>query len=160
MSANRIIGPFWIESCGETTTVNKERYIAVLEKFMKVLGRTGAGGDQGSWWFEQDGASPHTSRLTLITWLEDRSGDRISRKTRRGWPPHSPDLTPLNFFLWGYLKSKVYAGDPQNLDQLNHGIISEVRRINCETCAKVLCEVGKKANMCPSRKGALFKHLL
>jgi hypothetical protein len=24
------------------------------------------------------------------------------------WPPCSPDLTPLNFFLWGYMQSLVY----------------------------------------------------
>ena len=26
------------------------------------------------------------------------------------WPPRSPDLSPLDFFLWGYLKNKVYSG--------------------------------------------------
>ncbi|KAL4126744.1 hypothetical protein QTP88_010953 [Uroleucon formosanum] len=25
------------------------------------------------------------------------------------WPPRSPDLTPLNFYFWGYMKQKVYA---------------------------------------------------
>jgi hypothetical protein len=24
------------------------------------------------------------------------------------WPPHSPDLTPLDFFLRGYMRSLVY----------------------------------------------------
>jgi hypothetical protein len=24
------------------------------------------------------------------------------------WPPHSPDLTPLDFFLWGYMQSLMY----------------------------------------------------
>jgi hypothetical protein len=24
------------------------------------------------------------------------------------WPPHSPDLTPLNFFLWGHMQNLVY----------------------------------------------------
>ena len=28
------------------------------------------------------------------------------------WPPRSPDLTPYDFFLWGYLKSKVYTSPP------------------------------------------------
>jgi hypothetical protein len=27
------------------------------------------------------------------------------------WPPHSPDLTHLNSFLWGYVKSKVNTMD-------------------------------------------------
>ncbi|GBN71564.1 hypothetical protein AVEN_99090-1 [Araneus ventricosus] len=25
------------------------------------------------------------------------------------WPPRSPDLTPCYFFLWGYVKDKVYV---------------------------------------------------
>ena len=81
MSVGGIRGPFWLENgCGKTTTVNKERYIAILEKFVEELGST-CGGDQGSWWFQQDGASPHTSKLTLA-WLEDHFGDRtISRTT-------------------------------------------------------------------------------
>jgi hypothetical protein len=24
------------------------------------------------------------------------------------WPPRSPDLTPLDFFLWGYMQSLLY----------------------------------------------------
>jgi hypothetical protein len=24
------------------------------------------------------------------------------------WPPRSPDITPLDFFLWGYVKDIVY----------------------------------------------------
>jgi hypothetical protein len=25
------------------------------------------------------------------------------------WPPHSPDLTPRDFFLWGYTKEEVFV---------------------------------------------------
>jgi len=25
------------------------------------------------------------------------------------WPPRSPDITPLDFFLWGYVKDKVFS---------------------------------------------------
>jgi hypothetical protein len=25
------------------------------------------------------------------------------------WPPHSPDATPCDFFLWGYVKDQVYV---------------------------------------------------
>ena len=24
------------------------------------------------------------------------------------WPPRSPDITPVDFFLWGYVKEKVF----------------------------------------------------
>ncbi|GBO25134.1 hypothetical protein AVEN_206834-1 [Araneus ventricosus] len=34
------------------------------------------------------------------------------------WPPRSPDLNPLYFFLWGYIKQRVYATTPPTLQEL------------------------------------------
>jgi len=31
------------------------------------------------------------------------------------WPPPSPDLSPLDFFLWGYFKNLVYAEKIRNI---------------------------------------------
>ncbi|GFX93671.1 uncharacterized protein TNCV_1588481 [Trichonephila clavipes] len=60
-------------------------------------------------WFQQDGATCHTARAT-IDLLKDTLGDRlISRFGPVNWPPRSCDLTPLDYFLWGYVKSLVYA---------------------------------------------------
>ncbi|GBN05744.1 hypothetical protein AVEN_46340-1 [Araneus ventricosus] len=30
------------------------------------------------------------------------------------WPPRSPDLTLCDFFLWGYVKDKVYVPNANN----------------------------------------------
>ncbi|GFU54188.1 uncharacterized protein TNCV_3618451 [Trichonephila clavipes] len=46
------------------------------------------------------------------------------------WPPRSCDLTPLDYFLWGYVKSLVYADKPQTLDLLEdniHRVIADIR---------------------------------
>ncbi|GFT40606.1 uncharacterized protein TNCV_3007821 [Trichonephila clavipes] len=57
--------------------------------------------------FQQDGATCHTARAT-IDLLKDTFGDRlISRFGPVNWPPSSCDLTPLDYFLWGYVKSLV-----------------------------------------------------
>ena len=42
------------------------------------------------------------------------------------WPPRSPDLTPLDFFLWGHLQSKVYVTPPRDLDDLEARIRAEI----------------------------------
>ena len=39
--------------------------------------------------------------------------------------PRSPDLTPCDFFLWGYLKNKVFTTSPENIDVLRQRIIEE-----------------------------------
>ncbi|GFU39882.1 uncharacterized protein TNCV_3840361 [Trichonephila clavipes] len=69
-------------------------------------------------WFQQDGATCHTARGT-IDLLKYTFGDRlISRFGPVNWPPRSCDLTPLDYFLWGYVKSLVYADKPQKRDHL------------------------------------------
>ncbi|GFT53992.1 DUF4817 domain-containing protein [Trichonephila clavipes] len=81
-------------------------------------------------WFQQDGATCPTARAT-IDLLKDTSGDRlISRFGPVNWPPRSCDLTPLDYFLWGYVKSLVYADKPQTLDHLEdniHRVIADIR---------------------------------
>ncbi|GFY27555.1 putative LOC100569746 [Trichonephila clavipes] len=55
-------------------------------------------------WLQQDGATCHTARAT-IDLLKDTFGDRLnSRFGPVNWPPRSFDLTPLDYFLWGYVK--------------------------------------------------------
>ena len=34
------------------------------------------------------------------------------------WPARSPDLNPLGFFLWGHLKTLVYATPEEHVDDL------------------------------------------
>ncbi|KAJ4447322.1 hypothetical protein ANN_09326, partial [Periplaneta americana] len=46
------------------------------------------------------------------------------------WPPRSPDLTTTDFFLWGYLKYRVYATRTQTLDDLKHNITQEIQANN------------------------------
>ncbi|GBP08000.1 hypothetical protein EVAR_71286_1 [Eumeta japonica] len=38
------------------------------------------------------------------------------------WPPTFCDVTPLDYFLWGYIKSLVYADKPQTLNHLKDNI--------------------------------------
>ncbi|GFT05315.1 hypothetical protein TNCV_123441 [Trichonephila clavipes] len=63
--------------------------------------------------------------------LKDTFGDRlISRFGPVNGPPRSCDLTPLDYFMWGYVKSLVYADKPQTLDHLEDNIrrvIADIR---------------------------------
>ncbi|GFT67020.1 putative DD41D transposase [Trichonephila clavipes] len=81
-------------------------------------------------WIQQDDETYHTDRAT-INLLKDTFGDRlISRFGPVNWPRRSCDLTPLDYFLWGYVKSLVYADKPQTLDQLDnniHRVIADIR---------------------------------
>ncbi|GFX73936.1 uncharacterized protein TNCV_397471 [Trichonephila clavipes] len=82
-------------------------------------------------WFQQDGATCHTARAT-IDLLKDTFGDRlISRFGPVNWPPRSCDLTPLDYFMWGYVKSLVYADKPQTLDHLEFAVLLPIYGHKC-----------------------------
>ena len=49
------------------------------------------------------------------------------------WPQRSPDLTVPDFFLWGYLKSKVCSNRPTDLHTLKGNIWEEIANISEET---------------------------
>ncbi|GFT58873.1 astacin-like metalloprotease toxin 1 [Trichonephila clavipes] len=89
-------------------------------------------------WFQQDGATCHKARAT-IDLLKDTFGDRIiSRFGPVNWPPRSCDLTPLDYFLWGYVKSLVYADKPQTLDHLEDNIRRVIADIGPQMLEKVI----------------------
>ncbi|PRD29339.1 UNVERIFIED_CONTAM: hypothetical protein NCL1_29702 [Trichonephila clavipes] len=59
-------------------------------------------------WFQHDGAPAHVC-APVRDWLDNAHPNRwIGRQSPVLWPPLSPDLTPLDFFLWGHLKELVH----------------------------------------------------
>ncbi|GFT04133.1 DUF4817 domain-containing protein [Trichonephila clavipes] len=88
--------------------------------------------------FQQDGATCHTACAT-IDLLKDTLGDHlISHFGHVNWPPKSCDLTPLDYFLWSYVKSLVYADKPQALDHLEDNIRRVIADIRPQMLEKVI----------------------
>ncbi|GFW59989.1 transposable element Tc3 transposase [Trichonephila clavipes] len=78
------------------------------------------------------------ARATIYL-LKDTFGDRlISRFGPVNWPPRSCDLTPLDYFLWGYVKSLVYVDKPQTLDHLEDNIRRVIADIRPQMLEKVI----------------------
>jgi hypothetical protein len=71
-------------------------------------------------WYMHDGAPAHFS-LAVRDVLNNTYHDRwIGRGGPTAWPPRSPDLNPLDFYLWGHLKALVYAAPLDNEEALHH----------------------------------------
>ncbi|GFU74497.1 DUF4817 domain-containing protein [Trichonephila clavipes] len=134
--AGGIIGPYFFKSDeGHNVTVNGDRYRAMITNFFIPELNTH---DVQEPWFQQDGATCHTARAT-IDLLKDTFGDHlISRFGPVNWPPRSRDLTPLDYFLWGYVKSLVYADKPQTLDRLEDIIRRVIADIRPQMLEKVI----------------------
>lgn len=104
-------------------------------------------------WFQQDGAPAHLARETLAMLRQYFPGRLISKFGDLNWPPRSPDLTAPDFFLWGYLKERVYLNDPKTLEDLKANIIREVDLITAEMLQSVMQSALERARVCESNAG-------
>ncbi|GFW62095.1 DUF4817 domain-containing protein [Trichonephila clavipes] len=107
-------------------------------------------------WFQQDGTTCHTARATIYL-LKYTFGDRlISRFGPVNWPPRSCDLTPLDYFLWGYVKSLVYADKPQTLDHLEDNIRRVIADIRPQMLEKVIENWTSRLDYIRARRGNIY----
>ena len=81
---------------------------------------------------QQDGATLHFC-LDVRCWLKDILPHRCIGRSAHGglmfspWPAQSPDLTPCDYFLWGYVKDKVFVPpQPVSISDLKNRIIAAV----------------------------------
>lgn len=113
--------------------------------------------------YQHDGAPAH--RAAAVTnhlnayfrgrWIGNNGG--LVR-----WPPRSPDLTPLDFSIWGRLKAYVYDEEMRNVNQLREKIVRGCNEIRAgegvlwETTNSVL----SRATLCLENNGGHFQNYL
>jgi hypothetical protein len=106
-------------------TVNSARYVEMLNNFLlPELHRRRV--NMRQMWFQQYGATAHTERATMHVVRGMFPQHVISRFGDILWPPRSPDLSICDYFLWGYLKAKVYNNKPHNMQELKNSIRQEI----------------------------------
>ncbi|GFR65634.1 histone-lysine N-methyltransferase SETMAR [Elysia marginata] len=144
-SAKKIMGTvFWdsrvvlmFETLQPGETINAARYCQTLDKLREAVRRKRPGQLTNGVILPQDNATAHSARVTQ-GWLEKYGWEILPH------PPHSPDLAPSDYHLFGPLKSELagkrFDDDEelvdhvrkwlQNLDGsfLREGIYSMVRR--------------------------------
>ncbi|GBN28602.1 hypothetical protein AVEN_170188-1 [Araneus ventricosus] len=74
------------------------------------------------------------------------------------WPPRSPDLNPLDFFLWGCIKQRVYATPPPKLQELRNRITDSCASVSPAMLYNVQREVQSRVEMCIVAEGQHFEH--
>ena len=106
------------------------------------------------WWF-QDGAPCHRWGVVSNRLRELFGNQVVALNHDPEWPPRSPDLTPCDFFLWGYLKQRVYATPPPDIETLRRRIIDECNILRNEP-QKILRSIDamrRRAQRCIDRNG-------
>ena len=84
----------------------------------------------------------------------------ISNKTPNIWSPHSPDLNPPDYYLWGFLKDNVYVNHPTTIAALKTEITNVIKGIPRETCQRVIQNFKKRIATCLERNGGHLEHVI
>ena len=108
----------------------------------------------------QDGAPPHFG-LGVRQWYDETFPDHwIGRRGSVEWAPRSPDLNPLDFSVWGYLKAKVYGTKIRDRDHLHHRIAAEYRAISPEMVSNILENLVTRLHLCLENGGNHFENIM
>ena len=76
------------------------------------------------------------------------------------WPPCSPDATPCDFFLLGYIKDQVYVPPlPTSISELKVRIRTAIETITADMLQTVWNELDYRVYVCRITKGAHIEHL-
>ena len=92
-----VIGTYFFKNDdGTNVTANSEYYgHMITDLFLTAIEEY----DLKNMWFQQDGATCHTTRANMALLQETFPGLVISRRSDTNWPPRSCDLTSLDFFV-------------------------------------------------------------
>lgn len=150
---NRIIGPFFING-----TLNGQKYVNLLqENILPALENL----NFHQPWFQQDGAPPHyflPAREIINEYFPNRW---IGRGGPIRWPARSPDLTPMDFFYWPKLKSRVYNHIPiTTVDELKRRIVEASNEITPLEIQNSVNEFYNRVGYCLAENGNIFEQLL
>ena len=111
--------------------------------------------------FQHDGAPPHYSLAVRNYLLSLFPSDRIiGRGFSHCWPPRSPDLNPLDFYLWSVVKSRVFFNyQPQNIHDLKSRIKLVIENLDQEELRRSVLHLPTRLQWLLENEGNVFEHL-
>jgi len=78
----------------------------------------------------------------------------IGRDFPTPWPPRSPDITPLNFFLWRYVKDKVFSTPVLDITNLKERITDAFATVTEDMLENTWRETDYRLDVLRATKGA------
>lgn len=150
---NRIIGPYFFDG-----NINGQNFLEFLNNQLTDEIDEMPLAERVNLYFQLDGCSVHNSRI-VKEWLNNhfpnhwigRGSDLIE------WPPRSPDLTILDFFLWGILTQKVYRTRPTNRAELMQRIRQACAEITVQQIRNSVNNIRKRYDKCIELNGGLVE---
>lgn len=151
MTCRRILGPIFLEG-----SLTGDRYLRYLQNEIRDFTQ-----NQPNIIWQQDGAPPHNARQ-VREYLDATYATWIGTHGPIAWPPRSPDLNPLDFFLWGTLKQKIYGDGSNTLESLQNKIETQIRELNTnfQELQTVRNNFLKRMRLCVQHNGSHFEQFL
>ncbi|GBM49949.1 hypothetical protein AVEN_22461-1 [Araneus ventricosus] len=69
------------------------------------------------------------------------------------WPPRSPDITPLDFYLWGYVKQHVFSERINDINHLKQRITDVIHSVTPDVLTRVWEELDYRLDVCRATYG-------
>lgn len=154
---NFLIGPYQLPQ-----RLNGEQYLQFLENDLLYLLDDIPLNIRHNMWYMQDGAPAHFA-VPVRNHLNQRFPHRwIGRGSEFPWPPRSPDINPLDFYLWGHMKDLVYGDESNTREELEQKIQEAAIVIgdNQNIFLNVRRHLLKSLRKCIEVNGGHFQHLL
>ncbi|GBN62121.1 hypothetical protein AVEN_124065-1 [Araneus ventricosus] len=106
------------------------------------------------------GSGTYGSNITVKQYLVEEFGEHIiGYGNFQEWPPRSPDLTPMDFFLCGYLKQQMYATPPSTtLQDLQRHVAHACANVTSAMQHRVQRDIQARIQMCVVADGEKFEH--
>lgn len=149
-----IIGPYFFDA-----NVSADTYSEMLTDYLlPELARLGY--DSTEICYMHDGAPAHKAAIVRQCLLDNFRcyiGPR-HEDAFLCWPPRSPDLNPLDFFLWGYVKHIVFQSEVENMNDVEDCVREALDTITVEMLQNVQAGFIRRLNLCMLRNGDLFEH--
>lgn len=108
-------------------------------------------------YFQQDSARPHVAHVTL-NYLREFFNDRLISKDL--YPPRSCDLTPLDYFVFPYIKNNVFRNPVHTLEDLRNSIQDQCDQITADMLINTFESMKRRVNLCIQENGHHFQQLL
>lgn len=151
LSSTRIYGPHFFDE-----NISGNNYLEMLQnKLLPALREHG----YRNRIFQQDGAPAHYARIVRTFLDQHFPGRWLGRCGPMIWAARSPDLSPLDFFVWGFLKNNVYAKKPRDIVELKNLIIHESSKINPQMCTNAVSSFQKRLQLCIDLNGTNVENI-
>ena len=104
--------------------------------------------------FQQVGVPPHWGS-DIRRFLDATFPNRwTGRDGPTPWPPRSPDITTLDFFLWGYVKDKLFSTPVPDITNLKARITDAFVTITEDILENTWREIDYRLDVLRATKGA------